>query len=66
LAEYERDTNDHVKDVLGEDKVGNGTDIEYMLSGLTWMGTNRKYRVDVENHGTAPATIKRSYLKIAR
>jgi hypothetical protein len=66
LAEYERDTNDHVKDVLGEDKIGNGTDIESVLSGLTWMSAARKYRIDVENHGTAPATIKRSYLKVAR
>jgi hypothetical protein len=66
FAEYERDTNDHVKDVLGEDKVGNGTDIEYVLSGLTWMSAARKYRVDIENHGTAPAIIKRSSLKVAR
>jgi hypothetical protein len=66
FAEYERDTNDHVKDVLGEDKVGNGTDIEYVLSGLAWMSAARKYRVDVENHGTAPVTIKRSFLKVAR
>jgi hypothetical protein len=66
FAEYERDSNDHVKDVLGEDKVGNGTDVEFVLAGLTWMSNQSKYRVDVENHGTAEATIKRSYLKIAR
>ncbi|HEY7485931.1 MAG TPA: glycoside hydrolase domain-containing protein [Streptosporangiaceae bacterium] len=66
FAEYERDTNDHVLDVLGEDKVGNGTDIEYVLAGLGWMSDKRKYRVDVENHGTAPATVKSSFLKVAR
>jgi hypothetical protein len=66
FAEYERDSNDHVKDLLGEDKVGNGTDVEFVLAGLTWMSNQSKYRVDVENHGTAEATLKRSYLKIAR
>jgi hypothetical protein len=66
FAEYERDSNDHVKDLLGEDKIGAGTAIEYTLAGLTWQSTERKYRVDVTNYGTAPVTLTKAFLKVAR
>jgi glycoside hydrolase-like protein len=66
FAEYERDSNDHVKDLLGEDKIGAGTAIEYTLTGLTWQSSDRKYRVDVTNFGTEPVTVTKAYLKVAR
>lgn len=66
FSAYERDTNDLVKDSYGEDKVGNGTPVEFTLSGLVWMDADHKYRVDVENFGTAPLTITSAALRIAR
>lgn len=66
LTEYERDSNDRVRDLLGEDKVGNGTTLEYALSGIIWLSEKNKYRAEVQNHGTVPVTVEKAYLKIAR
>jgi hypothetical protein len=66
FAEYERDTDNHVQDLLGEDKIGAGTAIEYTLAGLTWQSNARKYRVDVTNYGSGPVTLSKAYLKVAR
>jgi hypothetical protein len=66
FAEYERNTDNRVKDVLGEDKIGAGTAIEYTLAGLTWQSNQRKYRVDVTNYGTDPVTLTKAFLKVAR
>lgn len=66
FSAYERTTNDLVKDSYGEDKVGNGTPVEFTLSGLVWMDTDYKYRVDVENFGAAPVTITSAALRVAR
>jgi hypothetical protein len=66
FAEYERDSNNQVKDLLGEDKIGAGTTIEYTLSGLTWQSAERKYRVDVTNYGSDPVTLTKAFLKVAR
>ncbi|HEX6468072.1 MAG TPA: DUF1906 domain-containing protein [Streptosporangiaceae bacterium] len=66
FAEYERDADKRVKDLIGEDKIGAGTAIEYTLAGLTWQSNQRKYRVDVTNYGSDPVTVTKAFLKVAR
>ena len=66
ITEYERDKDTRTKDALGEDKVGNGTRVEFTLSGLVWMDEKRRYRAEVENFGTVPVTVEKAYLKVAR
>ncbi len=65
ITEYERDKETRVKDALGEDKVGNGTKVEYTLSGLVWMDEKKRYRAEVENFGTAAVTVEKAYLMVA-
>ncbi|GAA3216109.1 hypothetical protein GCM10010468_37960 [Actinocorallia longicatena] len=66
ITEYERDSNDRIKDLVGEDKVGNGTKVEYALSGLVYLNEKNKYRAEVQNFGTVPVTVEKAFLKIAR
>jgi len=66
ITEYERDKDVRVKDGLGEDKIGDGSKIEYTLSGVLWMDEKSRYRAEVENFGAAPVTVEKAYLKVAR
>jgi hypothetical protein len=66
ISEYERDSDTRVRDLVGEDKVGNGSRVEYALSGIVWFSDKSKYRADVTNYGTAPITIVSAGLKVAR
>ncbi|MEO5877383.1 MAG: glycoside hydrolase domain-containing protein [Streptosporangiaceae bacterium] len=66
ISEYERDSSTRIRDLIGEDKVGNGTRIEYTLSGIVWFSEKNKYRADVNNYGTVPIKIVSAALKVAR
>ncbi|MEO5877568.1 MAG: peptidoglycan recognition family protein [Streptosporangiaceae bacterium] len=66
ISEYERGGGKRLKDVLGEDKIGNGTPIECTLSGLVFLSAARSYRVDLINFGTVPVTVAKANLKIVR
>jgi hypothetical protein len=66
VSEYEQAGAKVIKDALGEDKIGNGTRIEFGLSGLVWMGAGRSYRVDIVNYGTQAAVIPQATLRVVR
>jgi hypothetical protein len=66
FTEYERDSNTRIRDLVGEDKVGNGTKVEYTLSSIVWFSDKNKYRAEVTNYGTVPVTIVSANLKVAR
>lgn len=66
ISQYEQAGVERIKDELAEDKVGNGTPIEYALTGIVWMGKERSYRVDLLNLGTQPVTLEKASFKIAR
>lgn len=66
ITEYRRDTDGRIKDLVGEDKVGNGSKVEYALSGVVYLNEKHKYRAEVQNFGTVPVTVEKAYLKIAR
>ena len=66
LAEYEKGGATRVKDHFGEDKIGDGTKVEYTLSGLMWLRDDRGYRVDLVNEGARPVTVTKAHLRVAR
>ena len=66
LAEYEKGGSARVKDHFGEDKIGDGTRVEYTLSGLMWLRDDRGYRVDLVNEGARPVTVTKAHLRVAR
>ncbi|ROO83848.1 hypothetical protein EDD29_1357 [Actinocorallia herbida] len=66
VAEYARDGSARVKDVVGEDKVGNGTKVDYTLTGLVSLFKDKSYRAEVENFGTTTVTVEKAFLKVAR
>ncbi|MCD0450974.1 hypothetical protein LO762_17485 [Actinocorallia sp. API 0066] len=66
VAEFTRDGKSRVKDLVGEDKVGNGTKVEYTLTGLVSLWKDKSYRAEVENFGTSTVTVEKAYLKVAK
>lgn len=64
VAEYDKTTR--VKDHFGEDKIGNGTKVEYTLSGLLWLAKDRDYRIDMVNEGSRPVTVTKAHLRVVR
>ncbi|MEO3786137.1 peptidoglycan recognition family protein [Actinocorallia sp. B10E7] len=66
FAEYEKSGAARVKDVFGEDKIGNGTKVEYTLSGVMWLSSDRSYRVDLVNQGSGAVTVTGARLRVAR
>ncbi len=66
LAFAEYDGGTRVKDLFGEDKIGNGTKVEYTLSGVMWCVGGRSYRVDLVNQGARAVTVSRAQLRVAR
>ncbi|GAA3243388.1 hypothetical protein [Actinocorallia longicatena] len=66
ISEYEQSGANRITDRLGEDKIGNGTRIEFALSGLVWMNSQRSYRVDLVNYGTVAAVIPKATLRVVR